>query len=64
MHGTMPGRLPCEPSEIAPRTRLPSAICSRKLTGVHVPTIPELYEPVLAELATMGVSFVESVETL
>lgn len=50
---------------------LPAAIAARMilqgeidLTGVHVPTIPEIYEPVLAELATMGVSFAETVEAL
>ena len=50
---------------------LPAAIAARmilqgeiNLTGVHVPTIPEIYDPVLAELATMGVAFTETVETL
>jgi len=50
---------------------LPAAIAARRvlqgeieLTGVHVPTIPEIYEPVLAELAALGVVFTETVETL
>lgn len=50
---------------------LPAAVASRMilqgeidLAGVHVPMIPEIYEPVLAELATMGISFNETVETL
>ncbi len=50
---------------------LPAAIAARMiaqgeiaLTGVHVPIVPEIYEPVLAELATMGISFVETVEHL
>ncbi len=50
---------------------LPAALASRmilqgeiNLTGVHVPMIPEIYKPVLAELATMGISFQEKVETL
>ncbi len=50
---------------------LPAAIAARmilqdeiSLTGVHVPIIPEIYEPVLAELAAMGVSFDETVEVL
>jgi len=50
---------------------LPAAIAARMilqgeidLTGVHVPMIPEIYEPVLAELATMGVAFTETTETL
>ena len=48
---------------------LPAAIAARmilqgeiRLTGVHVPTIPAIYEPVLAELSRMGVSFDETVE--
>jgi len=50
---------------------LPAAVASRmilqgeiNLTGVHVPMISEIYKPVLAELATMGISFQETVETL
>ena len=50
---------------------LPAAIAARMilegdiaLTGVHVPIVPEIYEPVLAELATLGISFVETVEHL
>lgn len=50
---------------------LPAAIAARMilqgeiaLTGVHVPMIPEIYEPVLAELATLGVAFTETVERL
>jgi len=50
---------------------LPAAVAARMilqgeivLTGVHVPMIPEIYEPVLAELATMGVAFTETVERL
>jgi hypothetical protein len=34
------------------------------LTGVHVPVIPEIYEPVLAELAELGISLTETVERL
>ena len=34
------------------------------VTGVLVPIIPEIYKPVLAELAAMGISFQETVETL
>jgi len=50
---------------------LPAAIAARmilegeiRLTGVQVPMVAEIYEPVLAELATMGVSFSETVERL
>jgi len=31
-----------------------------KLTGVHLPTVPELYDPILNELAEMGIDFVET----
>jgi saccharopine dehydrogenase-like NADP-dependent oxidoreductase len=30
-----------------------------KLTGVHLPTIPEIYTPILNELAAMGIVFLE-----
>jgi saccharopine dehydrogenase (NADP+, L-glutamate forming) len=45
---------------------LPMAICTRLLLegkidvrGVHIPVMKEIYEPVLAELASMGISFEE-----
>lgn len=48
---------------------LPAAIAARmllqgeiELTGVHTPTIPAIYEPVLSELDKMGVTFRETVE--
>jgi saccharopine dehydrogenase-like NADP-dependent oxidoreductase len=41
---------------------LPAAIATRmilegkiKMTGVHAPVVPEIYEPVLEELETMGI---------
>jgi len=50
---------------------LPAAIAARmvlqeeiRLTGVHTPVLPEIYEPVLAELARLDVSFEETVETV
>jgi len=50
---------------------LPAAVASRmilqdeiNLIGVQVPMIPEIYKPVLAELAAMDISFQETVETL
>jgi len=50
---------------------LPAAIAARMvlqgeidLTGVHVPTVPAVYEPVLKELATMGVRFTETTSVL
>jgi saccharopine dehydrogenase-like NADP-dependent oxidoreductase len=29
------------------------------LTGVHIPVVPEIYEPVLAELKTLNIAFTE-----
>lgn len=50
---------------------LPAAIAVRmilqgqvKLTGVYRPVIPELYEPILAELEELGIGFTEKVESL
>jgi len=49
------------PAAIAARMILQGEIC---LTGVHTPILPEIYNPVLAELETMGVAFTETVEPL
>ncbi len=50
---------------------LPSAIGVRlvlegkvQLTGVQAPVMPEIYEPVLDELESLGIKFVETWETL
>jgi len=50
---------------------LPAAIGARlilegeiNLTGVHIPVLPEIYEPVLGELAQLGIACVEKVEVL
>ena len=50
---------------------LPAAIGVRlilqgkiNLTGVHTPVVPEIYEPVLAELEKLGIGFVETWETV
>jgi saccharopine dehydrogenase-like NADP-dependent oxidoreductase len=50
---------------------LPAAIAVRlilqgkiDLTGVHVPVIPEIYEPVLAELRELGIGLTEKTEAL
>jgi saccharopine dehydrogenase-like NADP-dependent oxidoreductase len=50
---------------------LPAAIATRlilqgkiDLTGVQVPVIPEIYEPVLAELESMGIKFTEKTEVI
>jgi hypothetical protein len=48
---------------------LPAAIAVRmilqgelKLTGVRIPVVPEIYEPVLAELARLGIECKERKE--
>jgi saccharopine dehydrogenase-like NADP-dependent oxidoreductase len=51
---------------------LPAAIAVRLvlhgempgLTGVHVPVIPEIYEPVLQELAELGIGLTEKVDVI
>ncbi|HSJ54920.1 MAG TPA: saccharopine dehydrogenase C-terminal domain-containing protein [Anaerolineae bacterium] len=50
---------------------LPAAIAVRlilqkkiELAGVHVPVIPEIYEPVLAELRDLGIGLTEKTEVL
>jgi saccharopine dehydrogenase (NADP+, L-glutamate forming) len=59
--------IPNGDSSMARTVSLPAAIAVRmllegkiKLRGVQVPVMPELYEPVLAELAAMKISFAES----
>jgi saccharopine dehydrogenase-like NADP-dependent oxidoreductase len=58
-------------TSIARTTGLPPAIAARlllegrlPLTGVHAPVHPEVYEPSLAELARLGISFREKEEPL
>ncbi|MEA3239256.1 MAG: saccharopine dehydrogenase C-terminal domain-containing protein [Candidatus Bipolaricaulota bacterium] len=50
---------------------LPAAIATRlilegkiNLTGVQVPVMPQIYEPVLAELESMGIKFTEKTEVI
>ncbi|MGJ8660783.1 MAG: saccharopine dehydrogenase family protein [Bacteroidota bacterium] len=50
---------------------LPVAICAKmiltsviKVKGVQMPILPEIYEPILAELDTLGISFIEKEEQL
>ncbi len=50
---------------------LPAAIAVRmilqgqvQITGVHRPVIPELYEPILAELEELGIVFTEKTESV
>lgn len=45
------------PAAIAVRARLSGNL---PLAGVHIPVVPEIYEPVLAEMESFGVRFEES----
>jgi saccharopine dehydrogenase-like NADP-dependent oxidoreductase len=63
--------LPGGDSSIARTTGLPPAIAARfilegkiRTPGVHIPVLPEIYEPVLAELELLGISLKESEEIL
>jgi saccharopine dehydrogenase-like NADP-dependent oxidoreductase len=58
--------LPDGDSSMARTVSLPAAIATKMilqdriaLTGVHIPVLPEIYEPVLAELETMGIALVD-----
>jgi len=64
--------IPHGDTSMARTVGLPAAIAARMilhgefgdLTGVHVPVIPEIYEPVLAELAELGISLTEKIKVL
>ena len=64
--------IPHGDTSMARTVGLPAAIAVRMvlhgefpgLTGVHVPVIPEIYEPVLAELDELGIGLTEKVEVL
>jgi saccharopine dehydrogenase-like NADP-dependent oxidoreductase len=64
--------IPHGDTSMARTVGLPAAIAVRMilhgefsgLTGVHVPVIPEIYEPVLAELGELGISLTEKVKIL
>ncbi len=58
--------IPHGDTSMARTVSLPAAIATRliveekiKLTGVHIPVIPEIYEPVLVELETMNIKLIE-----
>jgi len=34
------------------------------MTGVHIPVIPEIYNPILDELGEMGIKFDEKTEKI
>jgi saccharopine dehydrogenase-like NADP-dependent oxidoreductase len=50
------------PAAIAVRMILQDELAG--LSGVYAPVIPEIYEPVLAELAELGISLTETVEII
>jgi len=63
--------IPHGDTSMARTVGLPAAIAVRmilqgqlKLTGVHRAVAPEIYEPVLAELAELGIGFTEQIERL
>jgi saccharopine dehydrogenase-like NADP-dependent oxidoreductase len=58
-------------SAVARTVALPAAIAVKmiinntiQLTGVHIPIIPEIYNPILNELETMDISFTETKKQL
>ncbi len=58
--------IPDGDSSMARTVSLPAAIATKlilegkiNLTGVHIPVLPEFYEPVLAELETMDIKLVD-----
>ncbi len=60
--------IPKGDSSMARTVSLPAAIASKlmlqdkiNLTGVHIPVMPEIYQPVLAELEGMNIKFKETV---
>jgi len=63
--------IPGGDTSMARTVGLPAAIASRlilegriRLTGVHIPVLPEIYEPVLDELEGLGIKMEERVERL
>ncbi|HOZ20600.1 MAG TPA: saccharopine dehydrogenase C-terminal domain-containing protein [bacterium] len=63
--------IPYGDSSMARTVSLPAAVAVKlmnqgkiKLTGVHIPTVPEIYEPVLAELEKMNIRFVDTFKPL
>jgi saccharopine dehydrogenase-like NADP-dependent oxidoreductase len=63
--------IPGGDSSMARTVGLPAAIATRMilqgeitLTGVQVPVVPEIYEPVLAELKRLGIGLTETVRVI
>jgi len=58
-------------TSVARTVSLPAAIAVKlilnkkiKLTGVQIPVLPELYNPILDELEEMGIKFTEKVKEI
>jgi len=58
--------IPNGDSSMARTVSLPAAIATKlianetiKLTGVHIPVLPEIYNPVLTELETMDIKLID-----
>ena len=58
-------------SSMARTVSLPAAIATKliledkiNLTGVHIPVLPEIYEPVLSELESMNIKLVDRKQTI
>lgn len=63
--------IPNGDTSMAHTVGLPAAVGARmileeeiSLTGVHIPVLPEIYEPVLGELERLGIACVEKAELL
>jgi len=63
--------IPDGDTSVARTVALPAAIAVKmvlqkkiKMTGVHIPVIPEIYNPILNELEGMGIKFNEKTEPL
>lgn len=63
--------IPGGDSSMARTVSLPAAIATKliaqgalSLSGVHIPVLPEIYEPVLSELETMNIKLIDRVTTL
>lgn len=61
--------IPDGDTSVARTVALPAAIAVKMilgkqitLTGVHIPVLPEIYNPILDELQEMGITFVEKTE--
>jgi len=63
--------IPDGDTSVARTVALPAAIAVKmilkkeiNITGVHIPVIPEIYNPILDELEKMGIKFIEKTEKI